>query len=238
FWTRERKYFPRQLILRSRLPPSCKATTASDNYLKARRSVKLRIEDLTKFVEDGSRSITNNLKSHLENSKAARAAQLEKLSQRTTRKLDELTSLDVSYGCWMRNETMLLNDEIRRSFDALERAVVPNVGQIMSMLKDLQSEVSKCAECADKNVTSCREHVVPTEFAKCVDERLDEATLMLNRVSKEARLKLAEIVKFRETVIKAHEMTAEEVMELNHRKSAELSKYLERCIVKLKKANK
>ncbi|XP_026827035.1 uncharacterized protein LOC113562293 [Ooceraea biroi] len=138
----------------------------------------------------------------------------------------------------MRNETMLLNDEIRRSFDALERAVVPNVGQIMSMLKDLQSEVSKCAECADKNVTSCREHVVPTEFAKCVDERLDEATLMLNRVSKEARLKLAEIVKFRETVIKAHEMTAEEVMELNHRKSAELSKYLERCIVKLKKANK
>lgn len=190
-----------------------------------------------KFVEDGSRLIASNLNDQLENNKIVRTAQLEELFQRTTRKLEELTCLDVSCGCWMRNETMLLNDEIRRSFDTLERSIVSNTKEVTSMLDDLHRAVLTSAARADKSVVLCREHLVPVELTNCVNERLDIAMLMLNRMSKEARLKLTGIEKFCETVVTAYEMTAREVMESNYRKSAELSKYLDRCIAKLREAS-
>ncbi|XP_072767430.1 uncharacterized protein [Anoplolepis gracilipes] len=214
------------------------ATTASDDYLKARQSLKSRIENLVKFVEDESRSIASNMESSLKNSKVAREIQIEKLFRTTLGKLDELIKLDVSYGSWMRKETLLLNDEIRRSFDALERAIAPNAKRIMHMLKDLQSNVSICVERAQKNLVTCRKHNVPSNLTECVKKQSDEATKRLDQMNEEVRHKLKEITNFRETVMKAHEMTAQEVTEVNRKKAVELVKYLERCIGQLKRSNK
>lgn len=191
-----------------------------------------------KFVEDESRSIANNVENGLKSSKAAHAIQMEKLFRATSGKLDELIRLDVSYGNWLRKETLLLNDEIRRSFDALERTIAPNAKRITYMLKNLRSDVSTCVERAQRNLVACRRHNVPSNLADCVKKQLDEATKMLDQMNEEVRHKLEEITKFRETVMKAHEMTTQEVIEVNRKKAAELVKYLERCIVQLKRSSK
>lgn len=216
----------------------CDVTTASDDYLKARQSLKSRIESLVKFMENESRSIASDVESSLKSSKAARAIQMETFFKATSGKLDELTRLDVSYGSWMRKETLLLNDEIRRSFDALERAIAPNAKRIMYMLKNLRNDVSLCNECAQRNLVACRKHNVPSNLTECAKKQLDEATKKLDQMNEEVYHKLEEIMKFRDTVMKAHEMTAQEVIEVNRKKAAELVKYLDRCIVQLKRSNK
>lgn len=191
-----------------------------------------------KFVEDESQSIANNVETSLKSSNAAHAIQMEKLFRSTSGKLDELIRLDVSYGSWMRKETLLLNDEIKRSFDALERAIAANTKNIIYMLKNLQRDVTRCVECAQKNLIACRRHNVPSNLAECAKKQLDEGTKMLDQMNDEVRLKLKEITKLRETVMKAHEMTAQEVIEINHEKVAELVKYLGRCILQLKRSSK
>lgn len=182
--------------------------------------------------------ITNDMKNRLHSSKAARATQLENFFKKTTGKLDELIKLDVSYGNWMRKETLLLNDEIKRSFDALERAIDPNVKRIASMLKELQDDVLIYGESAERNLVTCRKHDVPLDLAKCTKERSGKAIRMLDLMNEKARRKLEEIAKFRETVLKAHEITAKEAIEINHKKMADLLSYLEKCIVQLKKSRK
>lgn len=189
-------------------------------------------------MDNESRSIASDVKSSLESSKVARAIQMEKFFKATSGKLDELTRLDVSYGSWMRKEALLLNDEIRRSFDALERAIAPNTKRIMYMLENLRNDVSRCIECAQRNLVACRKHNVPSNLTECANEKLDEATKKLDQMNEEVRRKLEEITKFRDTAMKAHEMTAQEVIEVNRKKAAELVKYLERCIVQAKKSSK
>ncbi|KYQ54120.1 hypothetical protein ALC60_06992 [Trachymyrmex zeteki] len=221
----------------------CKTITASDDYLKARQSLKLQIKDLIKFVENESQLITNDVKSRLDSNRAARTTQLENFFKKTTGKLDELMKLDVSYGNWMRQKTLLLNDEIKRSFDAVERVIGPNEKRIASMLKKLRSDVSICIESAERNLAVCRKHYLPFDLTKCTKEQLDEATKMLDRMKEEARRKFEEIAKFRETVLRAHEMTTQETIEINHKKTMDLLKYLKKCIklkkcVKLKNSNK
>lgn len=200
--------------------------------------MKLHFDEMMGFIDNESRTIITNLKNCLDKNKLAHAAQLQSLVKKTTCKLDELSSLDVSYGCWMRTKTLLLNDEIRRSFDALERAIVPNMVQIMSRLKELKNDVSTCAERADTNISFCRKYDAPTELSLCVNERLDEIKLMLEILNNEMRYKLREIVKSCEKIIKTHELTAQEVIESNFRKSMELSNYLENCIKMQKKKYK
>ncbi|KAL6434038.1 hypothetical protein ACFW04_005887 [Cataglyphis niger] len=217
---------------------NCDVTTASDDYLNARRSLNSRIESLMKFMDDQSRSITSDVKSSLESSKAARATQMEKFFKATSGKLDELTRLDVSYGSWMRREALLLNDEIMRSFDALERALAPNAKRMMYMLKNLRNDVSRCVDCAQRNLATCRKHSIPSNLSQCANEKLDESTKKLDQMKEEIRRKLEEIMKFRDTVMKAHEMTAQEVTEVNRKKAAALIKYLERCIAQAKKSRK
>lgn len=190
-----------------------------------------------KFVEDESRSIANDVESGLKSSKAARVIQMEKLSKATSGKLDELIRLDVSYGSWMRKETLLLNDEIMRSFDALERAIASNTKRITYMLKNLRSDVFMYIEHAQKNLVECRRHNVPSNLAECAKKQLDEATKMLDQMNEEVRRKLEEITKFRDTIMKAHEMTTQEVIEVNRKKVADMIKYLERCIVQLKRSS-
>lgn len=189
-------------------------------------------------MEDESRSITSNVETSLKSSNAAHAIQMEKLFKATSGKLDKLISLDVSYGSWMRKETLLLNDEIKRSFDALKRAIAANAKNITYMLKNLQSDVTRCVERAQKNLLACRKHNAPSNLTECTKKQLDEATKKLERMNEEVRLKLKEITKLRETVVKAHEMTAQEVIEVNHKKVTELVKNLERCILQLKRSNK
>lgn len=189
-------------------------------------------------MEEESQLITNDLKGRLDDSKAARTIQLQNLFKKTTGKLDELIKLDVSYGSWMRKETLLLNDEMKRSFDALERAIDPNIKRITFMLKELQNDVSIYGESAKRNLVTCRNHDIPFDLAKCTKEQSDKAIRMLDRINEEARRKLEEIIKFRETVLKAHEMTAQEAIEINHKKTADLLSYLEKCIVQLKKSRK
>jgi len=191
-----------------------------------------------KFVEDESQLITNDIKSRLDSSKAARATQLENLFKKTTDKLDELIKLNVAYGSWMRKKTLLLNDEIKRSFDALERASDLNEKHIASVLKKLRSDVSTCIESAERNFVACRKHDLPFNLAKCTKEQSAEATRMLDQMNEEARRKFAEIVKFRETVLRAHEMTAQETIEINRRKTVDLLRYLEKCIAQQKRSSK
>ncbi|XP_071565657.1 uncharacterized protein [Temnothorax nylanderi] len=222
----------------SKPKPKCKAITAGDDYIKARQSLKLHIKNLVKFVEHESQLIANDVKSRLDSSKAARATQLEDLLKKTTRKLDELIKLDVSYGSWMRKETLMLNDEIRRSFDALERAIEPNVKRIAFMLNRLRSDVSTSVESAERNLVACRKYDVLLDFAKCTKEQSDEATRILDRMNEEARRKFEEIGKFRETVLRAHEIMAREAIEINRKKTADFSRYLEKCIVQLRKSGK
>ncbi|XP_018351790.1 PREDICTED: uncharacterized protein LOC108754167 isoform X2 [Trachymyrmex septentrionalis] len=216
----------------------CKTITASDDYLKARQFLKLHIKDLIKFVDNESQLITNDIKNRLDSNRAARATQLENLFKKTTEKLDELMKLDVSYGSWMRQMMLLLNDEIKRSFDALERVIGSNEKRIASMLKKLQSDVSICIESAERNLAVCRKHYLPFDLTKCTKEQSDKATKMLDRMKEEARRKFEEIAKFRETVLRAHEITTQEAIEINHKKTMDLLKYLEKCIVKLKSSNK
>lgn len=189
-------------------------------------------------MEDESQSIANNVETSLKSSNAAHVIQMEKLFRATSGKLDELIRLDVSYGSWMRKETLLLNDEIKRSFDALERAIAANKKNIIYMLQNLQRDVTRCVESAQRNLIACRRHNVPSNLTECAKKQLDEATKMLDQMNEEVRLKLKEITKLRETVMKAHEMTAQEVIEINHKKVAELVKYLERCILQLKRSSK
>lgn len=191
-----------------------------------------------KFVENESQLIANDLKSRLDSTKAARATQLENLFKKTTGKLDELIKLDVSYGNWMRKETLILNDEMRRSFDALERAVDPNVKRIASMLKRLQGDVSTSVESAERKILACRKHDVLSDFMKCTKEQSDKATKMLDRMNEEAHHKFEEIVKFCETILRAHDMTVQETIEINRKKTADFLRYLEKCIVQLKKSSK
>lgn len=191
-----------------------------------------------KFVEDESRSITSNVESSLKSSNAAHAIQMEKLFRATSGKLDELIRLDVSYGNWMRKEILLLNDEIKRSFDALERAIAANTKNITYKLKNLRNDVTRCVECAQRNLVACRKHNVPSNLTECAKKQLDQATKRLDQMNEEVRLKLKEITKLRETVMKAHEMTAQEAIEINHKKVTKLVKYLERCILQLKKSSK
>lgn len=205
--------------------------------MKARQSLKLRIKDLMKFVEDESQLITSDMKGRLDSSKAARAIQLERLVKKTTGKLDELMKLDVSYGSWMRRETLMLNDETRRSFEAVERAINLNVKKIASMLKKLQNDVSTSVKNAERNLVACRKYNL-FDFARCTKEQSDEATRILDRTNEEARRKLEEIVKFRETVLRTHEITTQETIEVNRKKMANFLKYLEKCIVQLRKSNK
>lgn len=190
------------------------------------------------FVENESQLIANNVKNRLDSTKAARATQLENLLKKTTGKLDELIKLDVSYGNWMRKETLILNDEIRRSFDALERAIDPNVKRIASMLKRLRSDVSTSVESAERKIIACRKHDVLFDFMKCTKEQSDKATRMLDRMNEEAHRKFEEIAKFCETILRAHEMTVQETMEINRKKTADFLRYLEKCIVQLKKSSK
>ncbi|XP_028050872.1 uncharacterized protein LOC114255708 [Monomorium pharaonis] len=156
----------------------------------------------------------------------------------TTRKLDEIAKLDVSYGNWMRKETLLLDSEIRRSFDALERAIGLNEKRIASMLEKLRGDVSTRVESAEKNLVACRKHNLPYDFAKCTKVQTEEAARMLDRMNEEARLKLKEIVKFRETVLRAHETTVQEAIQVNCQKAADFLRYLQKCIVQLRKSSK
>lgn len=181
--------------------------------------------------------IANDLKNRLEINKTDRANQMKELFQKTTGKLDQLIKLDVSYGGWMRNETLLLNDEIRRAFDALERSVIPDVKCLDSMLKELQSDMLICFKQAQEAVASCRRYRVPSQFADCVKEKLNEAMKMLDEIDGKALLKLKEIAAFREGIVKTHERIARETVKVNRQKAMELSEYLEKCIVKLNKSN-
>lgn len=216
----------------------CEMVTAGDEYLQARQSLKLHVKDVVNFVDAESQSIVCNMENYVEKSKAAHASQLEELFEKTTQKLDKLISLDITYGYWMRKETLLLNDEMRRSFDALERALVLNAKHLATMLKSLQSDVSSCVVRAEESIIACREHDAPSKLAECVKKRLNEAMKMIDRMNEEARFKLKEIARFREVVVRAHEKTAQEVVEVNHKKAVELSKYLGKCITKLKKSSK
>lgn len=189
-------------------------------------------------MDDESQLIANDVKSRLDSNKVARVTQLENLLIKTTGKLDEIIKLDVSYGSWMRNETLLLNDEIRRSFDALERAIDLNEKRIAFMLKKLRSDVSTCIEGAERKLVACRKHDLPFDLAKCTKEQSDEAARMLDWMNEEARRKLKEIAKFRETVLRAHRTTMQEAIEMNCKKTADFLKYLEKCIVQLRKTSK
>lgn len=210
----------------------------NDDYIKTRQSLKLRIKDLMKFMEDESQLIANNMKNRLDSTKAARAIQLENLFKKTTGKLDELIKLDVSYGNWMRKETLILNDEIRRSFDALERAIDTNAKGIASMLKRLRNDVLVSVESAERKIIACYKHDVLFDFTKCTKEQSDKATRMLDRMNEETRRKFEEIVKFCEIVLRAHEMTVQETMEINRKKTDNLLRYLEKCIVQMRKSSK
>jgi len=189
-------------------------------------------------MEDESQSITCDLKNYMEDKKTARAVQVEKFMQRTTYKLDILTDLDVSYACYMRNKTILVNDEIRRSFDDLERDIVPHMQHITMMLKDLRDNICRCAECAEKQIVRCRDVSAPTELLECVDEHMDLILVTIEQMHKEVCFKLEEIVKFCEDMMVAHDTAMQELLESNCKKSNELLKCLEENIVKLKKANK
>lgn len=189
-------------------------------------------------MDDESQLISNDVKSRLDSSKAVRATQLENFFEKTTKKLDEIIKLDVSYGCWMRKETLLLNDEIRRSFDALERAIDLNEKRIAIMLKKLRSDVLTCVENAERRLVVCRKHGLPSDLTKCTKTQFDEATRTLDWMNEEARRKFKEIAKFRETILRAHETTARETMQINCKKTANFLKYLEKCIVQLKKSKK
>lgn len=189
-------------------------------------------------MEDESQLIASDVKNRLNSGKAARVIQQENLLRKTTRKLDELIKLDASYGSWMRKETLLLNDEIRRSFEALERASDLNVRHIVSMLKKLRNEVSTTVASAERNFVACRKYNVLFDFAKCTKKQSDEVTRMLDRMNEEARCKFEEIARFREMVLRAHEITAREVMEISYKKTADFLKYLEKCIVQLRKSGK
>lgn len=193
---------------------------------------------MIKFVESESGSIATDLKNRSRSSKIDNAARLRELFEKTTSKLDKLMSMDVSYGCWMRRETLLLNDEMRRSFDALERAFALNAEHIGLMLKNLRCDVSSRVERAERSIVACRKHDAPSVFAECVKEQLEEATKLLDRTNEEARLKLGEIAKFREAAVTANEKTTTEVIETNRKRATEMSDYLDRCIVQLKKSNK
>ncbi|XP_067206197.1 uncharacterized protein [Linepithema humile] len=228
----------KKLFESSKPEPKCKrTTTASDDYLKVRQSLELRVKNIEKFVEDESRLITSEVNSWLENNKVACATQLKELFNKTTAKLDELIKLDMSYSTWMRKETLLLNDEIRRSFDALDRAIASNAKRIESMLQNLRNDVTTHSACVKKGLIVCRKHDAPCEFAECVKAQSEEAIKMLDRVNENARVKLEEIAKFRESVVKTHEMTAQETIEVNHKKATELSNYLDKCIVQLKRSS-
>lgn len=196
------------------------------------------MNDLIKFAKNESQLIANNVKAHFDSSKAACAAQLEDLLEKTTGKLDELTKLDVSYGNWMRKETLIFNDEIRRSFDALDRAIDPNVKHITSKLKKLRKDVSASVKGADRMLVTCREHHALSAFAKCTKEQSDEAMKMLDRMDENLRRKFEEIAKFCETVLKAHEMTVKETVAINREKTAVLLQCMEKCIVHLRKWQK
>ncbi|XP_020299953.1 uncharacterized protein LOC109863799 isoform X2 [Pseudomyrmex gracilis] len=215
----------------------CETTTASDDYLNARRSVELRIENIIQLVESESQSIAKDVKTRLENSEIARAAQLRELYKQTSEKLDEVVKLDVSYGFWMRKETLLLNDEIGRSFDALERAIAPNVKRITFMLRTLKNNVLARARQTEETVATCRRHKVPSELTDCVRKQLSEATKTIDRTNEETRINLERIGKYRDAFTKAHETTMQETLELNRKKVAELLKYMEKCIVWLKKSS-
>lgn len=180
--------------------------------------------------------IANDLKSRLDSNRAARMIQLENLVKKTTSKLDELIKLDACYGNWMRKETSLLNDEMRRSFDALERATDLNEKHIASMLKKLRSDVSTCIESTERNFVACRKH--DRSFAKCTKEQSNEATRVLDRMNEEVRCKLAKIAKSCETTLKTNEMLTQEAIEINCKKTTNFLKYLEKCIVQLKKPHK
>ncbi|KYM97179.1 PREDICTED: uncharacterized protein LOC108778686 [Cyphomyrmex costatus] len=222
----------------SKSKPKCKTITTSDEYLKVRKSLKLHTKDLIKFVENESQLISDDIKSRLNSNRAARTTQSESLFKKTTEKLDELMKLDVSYGSWMRQKTLLLNDEIKRSFDAVERAIGPNEKRIASMLKKLRSDVSICIESAERNLAMCRKHYLPLDLTKCTKEQSDEATKMFDRMKEEARRKFKEIAEFRETILRAHEMTTQEAIEINNKKTTDLLRYLEKCIVQLKNSKK
>lgn len=189
-------------------------------------------------MEDESRSITSEVNSWLESNKVACATQLQELFKKTTEKLDELIVLDVSYSTWMRRKTLLLNDEIRRAFAALDRAVASNAKHIGSMLQDLRNDVTTHSTRVRKKLTVCRKYDAPCRFAECVKEQSEEATKMFDSMSENARVKLEEIAKFRESVVKTHKMTVQEVTEVNRKKAIELSNYLDQCIAQLKKSSK
>lgn len=192
---------------------------------------------MIQLVESESQSIAKDVKTRLENSEIARADQLRELYKRTSEKLDEILKLDVSYGFWMRKETLLLNDEIGRSFDALERAIAPNVKRITFMLRTLKNDVLARARQTEETLATCRKHKVPSELTKCVKEQLSRATRTIDRMNEETRLKLEHIGKYRDAFMKAHETTMRETLELNRKKVAELLKYMEKCIVRLQKSS-
>ncbi|XP_011694277.1 PREDICTED: uncharacterized protein LOC105453776 [Wasmannia auropunctata] len=226
----------KKLFSKSNNKPECKAITIGDDYIKARQCLKLRVEDLIKFVEDETQLIANDVKSRLDSNRATRATQLEYLLTKTTGKLDEVMKLNGAYGIWMRKKTLLLNDEIKRSFDAVERAIGPNEKRIASMLAKLRSDVSDSVESAEKNLVACRKHDLPLDLARCTKERSDEATRMLDRMNEEACRKLKEIAKFRETVLRTHEITTQETIEINRKKTTDLLRLMKKCIVQLKKS--
>jgi len=57
-------------------------------------------------------------------------------------------------------------------------------------------------------------------------------------MNEEARRKFEEIAKFREMVLRAHEITAREAIEINSKRTADFLRYLEKCIVQLRKSAK
>jgi len=206
--------------------------------LKVRELIEVKLEELKTCMNDESQSITCGLKNYMEDKKAIRTAQFEKFSQKTIHKLEILTDLDVSYACYMRNRMILVNDEIRRSFDDLERDIVPNMKHVMTMLNDLRDNVCRCAEYTEKQIEKCREAAVPTKLMECVDEHMDIILMTIEQMRNEMYFKLAEIVKFCEDVIVAHDAAMQELLESNYKKSNELLTCLDENIVKLKKANK
>lgn len=216
-----------------------KRTTASDDYLKVRQSLELRFQNIEKFVENETRLITSEVHSWLENNKAACATIIKELYEKTTEKLSELIELDVSYGAWMRKETLLLNDEIRRSFDALDRAIASNAKRIESMLQNLRNDMTTYnITCVKKGLIRCRKYNVPSKFAECVEEQSKKAIKKLDCMNESARVELAEIAKFCKLIMKTHKITTQEVIEVNRKKAIELSNYLDRCIARLKKSSK
>jgi len=206
--------------------------------LKARQFIKDTFEELLEFTDNESQSIICNLKNYIEKKKTIHTIQLEKLLEKTMSKLNILANLNVSYAVHMRNKTMMINNEIRRSFDDAEKNIAPSIQQVMTMVKNMNEDICNCAKCMERQIARCRRIDVPSEFMECVGEHMDITTVTIAQIKNEVCFKLAKIVKCCEAIMADYDTAIQEMQQLNCEKSRELLKSLEEDIIRLKKEKK